>query len=77
MNCCICNKDRPDGERWIYQAGGEKVCSVECQERRFKKFTDMIFNYMKSHPVMDYDDPTENISYYLKLNKKQGGGETK
>jgi hypothetical protein len=40
--CCVCKSTKPDGVRWIDVAGGEKVCSVECEQRRFLKFTDYI-----------------------------------
>jgi hypothetical protein len=67
MNCCICNKDKPDGKRWIYVAGGMAVCSVECQERRIIKFNDIIAVNINNKP---------NLKKLIELNDRieQDGG---
>jgi hypothetical protein len=49
MKCCICGKNKPDGPRWIYVAGGMAVCSVECEYRRLQKLTDAISKYLNNH----------------------------
>lgn len=42
MRCSVCGKEKPDGPRWIDVAGGEKVCSVECENLRFKRLAHYI-----------------------------------
>lgn len=45
ITCCVCGTSKPDGVRWIDVAGGDKVCSVECEQRRLLKFVDYISHF--------------------------------
>ena len=37
ITCIVCGSKKPDGPRWIDVAGGQYVCSVECEKRRVQK----------------------------------------